>query len=706
MAAGAFVLAPSRPLNPETDREWAQRYAAWWEHAYLTWDALRGRLSDEDRRLARGCFGSPSLSGNSTDAMKYREDEGLVRAARAWVEDGYAAWVAAGRAETPPDCTPADFERSTGERSDIGIDSLIDYRGGYKAIPTRKLPAGAAAAWVGNKAALDEFSSWTSRQDHELRVMLTELTRVHGGQSLALWTYGHAVHAWHARSAEPGKPPVVTVVSHRIARRAGRAPSRLRELRDAMSGGALAPDWDALEAQLAADRLSVRAWFEAFGVAGAEELSTPDLEEAWERFERVATALLRAQPAEAGDVKALNEVIEPLDAEARLKPKPLAKRGGRQARAIANAAGVLGEAIGHSRSGRWRERWRAARTWWDIGEGPAGERLVTLSERARRRGASTRMGQAADLGRLLGHYPLALARDPIFLALAALEAEAANGHGFVEGLLVLSEIADTAGFTLAVYPARTGEDFCATFGIARVGDSGGDSEAQAFIDLPGVTDGLRPALAAWYERTKSDGVVLRAEADGRWTATNWAAGEAVTADRPIDGVALEESARSLTPRRALSGLGLPDLLEPGEWEEGSYAGEGRQATTIAPYRLRAEQAIAALPADTTTVSDVRGLRDLVGDFIRGDQAGDRIAALRLEPSTGDEDLVEELRVDLGGRGLANAGGATWIVGDAVFALSWRGLDTSLLVNVIADLQLPLRLAVDSKDYAGRIVVGR
>lgn len=705
MAAAAILLAPSSPLRRETDREWAQRFATWWEQAYLAWDRHTEGMEDEERRLARGCFSSPSLSGNGADAWKYRDDARLVSTARAWVEDGYPAWVAAGRPSPAPDITPADFERSTGEPSGMGVDSLVDYRGGYKTVPASKLPAGAAAAWLGNKAALDAFGPWSGRGDHELRVMLCEITRVHGGESLALWTYGHAVHAWHARTPEIGAPPTVTVASHRIDGRLGRAPSRLHVLRDAMREGALAPDWRALESLLAGERVSVRAWFQAFGIPGAEELVPTDHEAIWERFERVAAALLAATPADARDVKTLNEIIAPLDDAARLKARPLAKRGGRQARAIADAATVLAEAVGESGTERWRARRRAAGSYWDIADGPAGERLVTLGERARKRGRHTRAGQAADLGRLLVHYPEALARDAIFLALAAKEAEAANGHGFVVPLLVLSENAATAGFSLAVHPAAAGADFRATFGLAPRTGPAGESEAHVFVDLPEVTDGLPAALADWYARTKSDGVVLRAEPDGSWATTFWSAGEVVApAEAPPDPVALAEAATALAPRRALAGLGLPDLLAPGEWQEGSYGGEGRATSTIASVRSQAEAAVASLPSQARSLGHPLELLDVVGAAIRGSPAEDRAASLRVEPEAADEALLNELRADLAGDGLADAAGATWTAGGAVFAFAWSGMDVALLANVIADLPTPIRLAIDSRSYAGRIVL--
>jgi hypothetical protein len=410
----------------------------------------------------------------------------------------------------------------------------------------------------------------------------------------------------------------------------------------------------------------------------------------------VALRHLSGEPAESADVKAVNAVLEPLDAESRLKGKP-PKRAGQAARAIAGAAHVLDEALGPAESPRWRLRRRAAAFYWDITEGPAGDRL-TLHR--------SKLGRSAALGRLLGHYPSELARDPIFLALAALEAEAANGHAFVEPFGLLAERAARAGFTVAVHSRDEDASFRKVLGIREAEEPApGELVAHAFLDLPGAeSEDVLSALRGWHARSGASGTLVRAEADGAWRVLELT-GERETERREgLDRDALASAARELVPRRVFAALGLPDLLEPGEWQEGACAGERGDAADD-PHRALARERLRAACAEVEEqpLAHGRELRSVLGTRVgyRGECESriDEFVSVRSSVGRADDAVLRELRDDA--RLLLSE---AWIEDGALLGLDRHRLDTGLLACVLADLPRPVRIAIEAGAVRVRFVL--
>jgi hypothetical protein len=120
------------------------------------------------------------------------------------------------------------------------------------------------------------------------------------------------------------------------------------------------------------------------------------------------------------------------------------------------------------------------------------------------------------------HFPDELARDPLFLALLALECEAANGHAYVEGLCKLAEQIATAGLVLVVAPAAQQANMRKAVGITPETDpslAGTPFCGEALISGTTVSKGNVPQAArAWMTKTKTTGAVAELAADGKTTA--------------------------------------------------------------------------------------------------------------------------------------------------------------------------------------------
>lgn len=536
------------------------------------------------------------------------------------------------------------------------------------------------------------------------RATLEEIARAHGGDHLAVWTFGHAVHAWLARSSRPGQPLAVRGPFSLRLRAPGseRRPDALATLRQWFEGSALQPDFAALEAQVAAPQISVRAWFEAFGLAGAREVEPPDTAALWEDFGAVANAILAGGAADRKAVKRVNEALGPAGEEDRLPAKGGKPGKGVTARVVADAAFALAEAVGRPGAGTAERRQQDAELYWDITDGPAVRRLTVGGDK---KGT----GDAAALARLLAHYPRGRLRDPVFLALAALECEAANGHAFVEPLKKLAELASRAGVVAVVVPVTFRSALRQAFGIEAQAEAPEDMPpgpwaGEAFLQAPGLPKvDLVGALRGWLGKQGVDGLLALLGADGAAAVEVWKQGVAGASPADLglaapDRAALGEAATALDARAVFPALGVGDLLAPGLFTAGSYHGLSRLGGTDhrAVKRRFAEKALESLPA-AQPITEWGELKAVFGPRLtyRGElpEMEGGLVSLRLVVPGADPAFLRDLRNDLQGERMTARYGEVWTARGEVRAYMCSDYDTALLAAVLADLPAGTRLAL-------------
>lgn len=427
---------------------------------------------------------------------------------------------------------------------DASLASLFGYRG----IAFQPVARPRGLAFLASLPKPDAFNLGASRRDELGR--LHDVLHAYGGDGVALWTWGQSVQLWAARSASPGARPCVLQLAIRAAAGpAGRPAATADGVVRWLEGSALAPDAQALRSALAAPTLSVPALFAAFGVPGAGELQAPDAAPAWNAFVRAADALLRGAAPDADARKTVNALIASPGHQ--LPSRAAARRGATAAR-VAAAHAALRDALGEPAQPRLAACAAAAGLHDAITSGPAAAGLLQAT--------SKRAAVELALGRLLSHHPLAVRRDPLFLALAAQEAETWNGHFFAGGLAELAERAATSGFTVALYPAAREQEFRAAHGLRA--DAAAAREGWAGEAAIGPAEGAREAMARWFARAEADGAVLHCEPDGTCNVQRFAAGRP-TEPAPLHGADLVQAARALDPRGAVLAAGFPDVLAPG-----------------------------------------------------------------------------------------------------------------------------------------------
>ncbi|MFH0824097.1 MAG: hypothetical protein V2B18_15205 [Pseudomonadota bacterium] len=571
------------------------------------------------------------------------------------------------------------------------VGNIIHYQGGYKSVSG--LPRGVSAGYVSHRSSIDDFKLGEYPGD-SLEGMI-QLAEAYPGEYLAVWTYGHAIHAFHLSTANAG---VSKEMSLRLSRACGRErdPKLIDGFLKWFDPSSFQPDSDALRLQFRADEISVNRWFSAFGVEGAPELSNPNKNALWEDFEKAAPALLGGETPERALLDRINALI--LDPESRLAAEVQEWPGG-TARHVHGAAYDLAEVIGEPDTGIGKERLRAARFYWDITDCESAVEHLTVGVDEKG------FGSSASLGRLLCYYPVELRRDPIFLAYAGMEAEGANGHAFVEPFHCLAEHAAKAGFWLAVYPEKLSADFRRAFGMESEWEEAptGAKEgwgADAFVDIPGVvSEDPSAELETWYATNKADGMLLRAEADGSFRITRYLDGSpsseglAVFADFNTDRLA--RACRDLDPKGVFDAFNLPDLLEPGEWTEGAYAGEKPDPTAQC---AKSVEIMAKLqePVRIGTFKEI--LKDFPGTirYKTGKHGSGRQEALtvRITLSEPDEAYLQSLLEDLKCGGLLESYGHAWIDGPHVWGFSYSDINASLFVRVLADMPSGTRVAID------------
>ena len=500
---------------------------------------------------------------------------------------------------------------------DGSLQALLHYRdAGYK--PVRRANG---LAFLGNSARADAFHFGIARRD-ELG-MLRDIAWAYGGDHVAIWTFGRAVHLWAARSSAPGARPVVLQLSVRLdaPRDVGRPAGTAERIARWLEGSALAPDVAALRRTLESPRLSVPAWFAAFGVPGAKDLEAPDTRAAWSAFEQVADALLRGAAPDAAARTQVNALIDTKDSH--LPGKPASKRGA-TARRVAEAFVALREVLGAPAAPRLAACFAAANLYDSITSGPAGDRLLQTTRKP--------LAVSLALGRLLAHYPVEVRRDPIFLALASFEAEVWNGHSFVDPLAAMAEDAGATGFTIAVVPPALEEEFRHAHGVRADESAARDGWAgEAAIEMG---EGSVATFAKWFAKARADGAIVRGEGSGACRVLRFAAGQLVE-DAPSEDAALGRAARALDPRGAILAAGFPDVLEPGALAEAPRASAGEEEAPVVTRAALAARLDAGSAAQAASLLDP----DWSGSAAR--------VALLVRPATRDEHhsaaIVRDLR---------------------------------------------------------------
>src|SRR5207245_8633908 len=298
MSAIGFLLAPKRDIPPARDENWMATVQSWLHIANWAWFELWQALPEEQRRGAPGMPPGAGLSSNAMDASR-KQDPDLVASARPWAEQSWKAWNDSGRTAPLPVADAAAAHEALALDSRMSLANLVGYRGGYTPVPPGKLKRGGALAFVKIEGDSNAFAF--GEQDGVERALFLELARGHGGDHLAVWTFGRALHILVARSLAPGVRPRLfgpLSVRTRVAAGAKRPGGFVEALEAALDGGALEPDFDALRRDLSRPELSVEACFAALGIPGARDFASPEAAALWEQLDRVAAALLTGQAAD------------------------------------------------------------------------------------------------------------------------------------------------------------------------------------------------------------------------------------------------------------------------------------------------------------------------------------------------------------------------------------------------------------------------
>ncbi len=478
MATIGFLLDPDRDIPSSQDSDWFGRCTAFMSGTWMAWQKLKSDLDQADLPN-KPWFEAPSLTTNAADYMSHMSPE-HKRQYDQYVNARHSQWLQQGKPDTQETGGPADFEAWSGQPSKLSVDKFLGYRG-----------LKAAKAKQGKLATVhhdsDPFGFNLSPTDSVELAMLAEIARANGGTHLALWTYGHSLQIVIDR---PTQHHWFSIRLHKPSDQA--RPDVLTQLKAALDGSRLKPDWKAIEHQLSTPSISITRWFLAFGIPGAMELVPAQANDLWSLLESEGSQLLTGQPVDPTSLKALNKYLT----------SKLPSKGGKgTARKLSNAATGLARLIGWGALAA-RQAW--AEQYWTIVDGPLHNHLTT--------GANPK-GQSASTGRLLSYYQGADLRDGLFLSLAAAQAESANGHAYVAALEVLAENCNTVGCSLVIFPQALQNQFRSAFGIedgAAESDQGWS--AELFLDLPGLlkADLVKEALA-FLKKNRCKGAVLRVE---------------------------------------------------------------------------------------------------------------------------------------------------------------------------------------------------
>jgi hypothetical protein len=684
----AFLLWPLREI-PAHDDLWKAKIVAWIDRANFAWfDLWKALPESEQKSVPRMPPGTSLWSGAADPGFK--KDPQILESARVWAGRIWKDWHDSGRKDPIAPANSGAAHEAMQIESRMSLPDLVGYAGGFTEIGSAKLKHGGRHAFLKNEGDMNAFAFGI--EDGTQKELFLEIARGHGGDHLAIWTFGHALHVLVARSEKPGTRPKLYgpfSVRSRVNQQSNRPGGFVEAIASALSGSSLQPDFEGLRCELARPELSVEKCFLALGVPGARDFASPDVAARWEDMNCVGRALLAGQAVDKKQLKNVQDLLKPLgDTKVPCKGK-LGK--GEIARAVATAVSELRNALGVPESGIWAERFRVAAYYWDICDGQALDRLTTGVDREG-------IGSGAAVTRLLAHFPDERARDPLFLALLALECEAANGHAYVEGLCKLSEQIATAGLVLVVAPAARQADMRKAFGIDPETDGSlADAPFCGEALISGTTISKRDVVQtarAWMTKTKATGAVAELAADGTTTVAWLREGSTVKDAREaglgsLDQTALHNAAKRFLPRKAFLALGAGDLLAPGKWQPGSCSGEASAGTEDHRAKKRRHaDAVLEKSGEPQPLKQASDLSTLLGTNLRYKgplhENDGGIISLGLIPPVPDAVWARELRNDLKGKSLIYLYGDAWVRGAEVRGYTCSNLDVALLSQVLGD----------------------
>ncbi|WP_189453151.1 hypothetical protein [Cognatilysobacter bugurensis] len=658
MASLAFLLAPLAPIPAEADRAWFCDLKQWSMALNAHWDTLRDRLPPEQRARVPRALQMRLPSGT----MHFGAGSGPEKVGRnafKWAKQLIDHYVVGEFAAPLPVIDTLLTSQALGLAPAPGLDNLEQYRGdALRAIAAGKLKRGGSLGYASNAGSPWEFSLWGHRAAE--RNALHAFAQAYGGDYVLLATWGEALRVERIASAGPGAAPAVddewTVRLVPLAA-SGRHPDLLLRLRRLFQGAAIQPDFAAIERELAAPRISVAAFFKAFGVAGAREVEPPNAEVLWKQLDDVSTALLTGAPPTKQALAAVNAVLG--ESGDKLPAKPTRPGKGSTAQAVVFAHHLFHQRLPAPTGGPWAERTHAAETVVRVED--------SLAHRAMTFGCGTKgAGESAAAARMLLHVePRSRAGDPVAIAMLSNECEVWNWHGFVEPLATVSETLARTAFTAIVAPRAERASLRETFGLEAPEEHEEDIPpgpwaAEVFLDSRALIKGdLSAAAAAWMRKRKASGIVARVVPDGAVSLTYFAAGREArdAADAglpPADPNALREARRNFDLRAVPVALGVGDLFAPGDLTPSLQLRPPVETAS----RETTNGLLAALPAPAP-VRDWRILSSSFDDEITlrgGDgDGGDALLALRIRVPGADPDGLRSLCNDLTGRDLADNG---------------------------------------------------
>ena len=668
------------------------KIVAWIDRANFAWfDLWKALPESEQKNVPRMPPGTSLWSGAANPAFK--KDPQILDSARAWAERTWKDWHSSGRKDRIARANSAAAHEALQIDSQMCLPYLTGYAGGFSEIASAKLKRGGRHAFLKNEGEINGFAFGS--EDGIQKELFLEIARGHGGDHLVIWTFGHALHILVARSEKPGARPRISgpfSVRARVNEQSKRPGGFVEAIADALSGSTLQPDFEVLRRELAKPELSVEKCFLALGVPGARDFASPDIAARWADMDCIGRAVLTGQAVDKKQLKNVQELLKPLG-DTKIPSK--GKLGeGQMGRAVAMAVLELRNALGVPESGVWAERFRATAYYWDICDGKALDRLTTGVDRAG-------IGTGAAVTRLLAYFPDELARDPLFLALLALECEAANGHAYVEGLCKLAEQIATAGLVPVVAPAARQAELRKAFGIDPETDMGvADAQfcGEALISGTAISKGdVAQTARAWMTKARASGAVVELAVDGTTNAA-WFRDGATVKDAKDAGLlsadqsALQDAAKYFLPRRSFPALGAGDLLAPGEWQPGSYSGGGPAgAEDHKAKKRRHVDAVLDKYGEPQPLKQASDLTTVLGTSLRYKgplhENDGGIISFAFIPPAPDHVWARDLRNDLKGKSLIYLYGDAWTRGSEVRGYTCSDLDVALLSQVLGDLSV-------------------
>ena len=247
MASLAFLLSPRRDIPDSHDERWMALVCSWLSVASRRWFELWKELPEDQQRSVPKMPPGAGLSNNAMDAS-LKKDPQIIESARPWAERAWSDWNVSGRKTPVPVLDAGVAHEALQLDSRISLAELTGYSGGFVAIPAAKLKRGGRHAFLKNEGDPNAFA--LGEGESVERELLLEVARGHGGDHVAVWTFGHALHALVARSPEPGARPVVHgpfSVRTRVANGTTRNGGFVEAMATALAGSAFTPDFDALQ---------------------------------------------------------------------------------------------------------------------------------------------------------------------------------------------------------------------------------------------------------------------------------------------------------------------------------------------------------------------------------------------------------------------------------------------------------------------------